>query len=308
MSEPKPELMTELKDLATGVLTETLHGAVPMETVSKLAQGVLDLQDEIYRFRLHSRCLEPDCVSNALNEFNLLTDKLEAQLAEEREKLKRAEPILRAAKTPDELTRDYDHTWDTFWKDLVCDENGELDLDKVKRELHDYGVCIDQVGKVYDHVTGGLLTKPNTAAEHVIGAFDESVDDHYQEELDYLRQDIQNLEQWVDDLQSGMFINCVYCGHRYGPRDEVPTSMAQVLKEHVEQCPKHPMSKLKEKADRGCHSGCLDSEGEITSHHPDCMKQKYIQLKDRTINCDTCGEPIRINDDGACWGCGKILK
>ena len=25
------------------------------------------------------------------------------------------------------------------------------------------------------------------------------------------------LRQWIDDLQSGMYINCVYCGHRYGP-------------------------------------------------------------------------------------------
>lgn len=53
------------------------------------------------------------------------------------------------------------------------------------------------------------------------------------------------LQQWVHDLQSGMYINCVYCGHRYGPRDEVPATMADALKEHIEQCPKHPMSALK---------------------------------------------------------------
>lgn len=57
--------------------------------------------------------------------------------------------------------------------------------------------------------------------------------------------EIERLENWVDDLQSGMFINCVYCGHRYGPSNEVPASMADVLKAHVEQCPEHPMSALK---------------------------------------------------------------
>ncbi len=56
---------------------------------------------------------------------------------------------------------------------------------------------------------------------------------------------IAELERWVDDLQSGMYINCVYCGHRYGPKENTPTSMADVLKEHIEQCPKHPMSSLK---------------------------------------------------------------
>jgi hypothetical protein len=41
-----------------------------------------------------------------------------------------------------------------------------------------------------------------------------------------------------------MYINCVYCGHRYGPDDEIPATMADVLKEHIAQCPKHPMSQL----------------------------------------------------------------
>jgi DNA-directed RNA polymerase subunit RPC12/RpoP len=66
-----------------------------------------------------------------------------------------------------------------------------------------------------------------------------------QSERDILRLEIERLQKWVSDLQSGMYINCVYCGHRYGPKDKVPTSMADVLKAHVEICPKHPMSKLK---------------------------------------------------------------
>ena len=61
-----------------------------------------------------------------------------------------------------------------------------------------------------------------------------------------LTMELEEAQQWVHDLQSGMYINCVYCGHRYGPQDEVPATMADALKEHIEQCPKHPMSKLKE--------------------------------------------------------------
>lgn len=52
------------------------------------------------------------------------------------------------------------------------------------------------------------------------------------------------MKKWVDDLQSGMYINCVYCGHRYGPENSTPASMADILKAHIEQCPKHPMSAL----------------------------------------------------------------
>lgn len=53
--------------------------------------------------------------------------------------------------------------------------------------------------------------------------------------------DVARLREWVDDLQSGMYINCVYCGHRYGPNDGAPASMAEVLHEHIRQCPAHPL-------------------------------------------------------------------
>ena len=64
-------------------------------------------------------------------------------------------------------------------------------------------------------------------------------------ECEWANEEVLRLQHWVQDLQKGMFINCVYCGHRYGRNDEVPATMADVLKEHIEQCPKHPMSKLK---------------------------------------------------------------
>lgn len=56
-------------------------------------------------------------------------------------------------------------------------------------------------------------------------------------------------DQWISDLQSGMYVNCVYCGHRYGPKETTPVSMANALKKHIEQCPEHPMSKLKSETD-----------------------------------------------------------
>jgi hypothetical protein len=42
-------------------------------------------------------------------------------------------------------------------------------------------------------------------------------------------------------------INCVYCGHQYAPG--TPATHAEVLKEHIEQCEAHPMSKLKKRYD-----------------------------------------------------------
>jgi len=56
---------------------------------------------------------------------------------------------------------------------------------------------------------------------------------------------LERQRQWIDDLQSGQYVNCVYCGHRYGPEDSTPVSRAELLKQHVQECPEHPMSELR---------------------------------------------------------------
>ena len=62
-----------------------------------------------------------------------------------------------------------------------------------------------------------------------------------------LLDELERVEQCVTDLQSGMYVyvNCVYCGHRYGPEDRTPRTMSEMLTAHVEQCPRHPMSALR---------------------------------------------------------------
>lgn len=72
--------------------------------------------------------------------------------------------------------------------------------------------------------------------------------------LEVLRAENARLLRWVQDLQSGMYINCVYCGHRYGPKDEVPVSMAEVLKQHVAHCPEHPMSQCVKQLQAASHA------------------------------------------------------
>jgi hypothetical protein len=64
------------------------------------------------------------------------------------------------------------------------------------------------------------------------------------------QKEIERLQQWVNDLHSDMYINCVYCGHRYGPEEDTPVAMADVLKIHIEQCPKHPLSAAKKEIER----------------------------------------------------------
>jgi hypothetical protein len=82
-----------------------------------------------------------------------------------------------------------------------------------------------------------------------------------------LEQQNERLRLWIQDLQAGCYVNCVYCGHRYGPGETTPVSMADALKAHVEQCPQHPMSELREMLDeaapflRQLASQCEGCEG-----------------------------------------------
>jgi len=101
-----------------------------------------------------------------------------------------------------------------------------------KRESETGGAMLAAIvtGLGLDHVT---TTRDGTCVQDVLGV------------VTALKAEVTQLRHWVDDLQAGMYINCVYCGHRYGPDNEVPATMAQTLKDHIEQCPSHPMSALK---------------------------------------------------------------
>jgi hypothetical protein len=68
---------------------------------------------------------------------------------------------------------DYEKTFDAFWADIVLGPDGELNLDQVKRELHDYKMLLNEVPLVYQSVTGGVISKPNTLAREVIALADE---------------------------------------------------------------------------------------------------------------------------------------
>lgn len=70
------------------------------------------------------------------------------------------------------LDLDVARVFQDFWAPLVCPD-GTWDLGQVKRELYDYHAMIAEVTKVYDTLTCGRFTKPNTAAEHILSEVEE---------------------------------------------------------------------------------------------------------------------------------------
>jgi hypothetical protein len=70
-----------------------------------------------------------------------------------------------------------------FWNDWSYPEGaGPQD---VQNELTDYHMILDNVSTVYDHVTGGMISKPNTCASSVIAVADDHISDL--------------IAQWIED-------------------------------------------------------------------------------------------------------------
>lgn len=58
-----------------------------------------------------------------------------------------------------------------------------MTAEEVKNELTDYHFLLEQVPKVYEHVTGGRMTKTNYYASAVISVADEALNERIEEAL-----------------------------------------------------------------------------------------------------------------------------
>ena len=80
--------------------------------------------------------------------------------------------------------------------------------------------------------------------EVILQELDRHRRDHAKE-IARFQENLASAEKWIDDLQAKLYINCVYCGHRYGPGEEITTTMRSALFQHIARCPKHPLSVLR---------------------------------------------------------------
>jgi len=76
-----------------------------------------------------------------------------------------------------------DEVWQEFWIDYVF-EGKEPTLDQIKAELFDYHNFMSEAAKVYDAVTHGRISKPNTKAEAVIGVYEDCLNESIRDAVD----------------------------------------------------------------------------------------------------------------------------
>lgn len=60
-----------------------------------------------------------------------------------------------------DVEEDVERTWQEFWRSIIAPD-GVIDIGQIKRELFDFSELMSNAAEVYEHVTGGQITKVNT--------------------------------------------------------------------------------------------------------------------------------------------------
>lgn len=110
-----------------------------------------------------------------------------------------ADLILRdMPKTTHVAKESVEENWQSFWKEIVCNEDGTVNIESVKKELADFSFILEQVPKVYCHITGSRMSKVMYHADTVIGVADQ----YFEEQLEEAVKDEvgeQDGFMWIKD-------------------------------------------------------------------------------------------------------------
>jgi len=104
----------------------------------------------------------------------------------------------------------YMKKYEEFWAEIV-EVNGELDKDAVARELFDYSVVLHNCACIYDHVSGGKISKQFTPWQTVASQHDDQISEEmvYKSDLKDLISDYEQGEIEIDDLIDELSSWCV---------------------------------------------------------------------------------------------------
>lgn len=84
-----------------------------------------------------------------------------------------------------------------FWKGVILKKDGSVNITQLKKELSDFSHVLEQVPKVYMHITNNLLSKPNYFAEAVISKADEC----------YREATVESVKEFLQDMKKGKEIS-----------------------------------------------------------------------------------------------------
>jgi len=75
----------------------------------------------------------------------------------------------------------HEENYNSFWKEIVENEDGTVNMDQLKKELSDFSLLIRNVTKVYCDLTNGKISKPLTEPAVVIAVVEDCFSEGYDE-------------------------------------------------------------------------------------------------------------------------------
>lgn len=83
--------------------------------------------------------------------------------------------------TDKELSIEYD--WEQIWKPILEKEDGSIDKEQLKLELHDYSEMIHRMSILTDRLTRSKLSYPTYPVDTIIEIMEEELEDERQDQI-----------------------------------------------------------------------------------------------------------------------------
>lgn len=64
-----------------------------------------------------------------------------------------------------------ENSWE-FWKPIVCDKDGNVDVEQLKLELHDFSLLLERMSKLTDRLTNSHLSYPTYDVDTILELHD----------------------------------------------------------------------------------------------------------------------------------------
>ena len=71
--------------------------------------------------------------------------------------------------------------YNLFWKDIVENEDGSINMDQLQKELADFSLLIGNITKVYCDLTNGKISNPLTDPDVVIAVVEDCFAESFEE-------------------------------------------------------------------------------------------------------------------------------
>jgi hypothetical protein len=128
-----------------------------------------------------------------------------------------------------------DICYQKFWKDIIENKDGSINLSQLKKELFDYQYILEQVPKVYCHITNNKLSFPNYSSEYVIQEYEDHIQELIKESIKENLLNENHLREFCSNLFSQLLDELMRCNNSCKYYSETKNIVKKILKKEIDK-------------------------------------------------------------------------